>query len=121
MMAVDRHPKPTLGELLGEWLPSGRRQLATTPVVDIVSNSLEVTPGAVFFALPGGRSHGLDYAQDAQQRGAAVIVYEADAGGQVEPLVTVPMRWVSLICPTAWGRLPIAFLIPPMFLPRSSG
>lgn len=47
-------------------------------VNDIVMDSRQVTPGAVFVAGSGARSHGLQYAEQACARGASVILWEPD-------------------------------------------
>lgn len=66
-----------LATLLGQ---PARADLQACLVQDITSNSREVTGGAVFFALQGASSHGLDYVADALQRGASAIVWEAASG-----------------------------------------
>jgi UDP-N-acetylmuramoyl-L-alanyl-D-glutamate--2,6-diaminopimelate ligase len=62
-----------LGELLG---PAAGPH-AATPVTDLVSDSRQVTPGAAFVALPGERSHGLDFAASALASGAAIVLHDA--------------------------------------------
>src|SRR5262245_28463657 len=44
------------------------------------SDSREVTPGRLFFALPGERVDGFDYAAVAAKAGAAAVVVAADRG-----------------------------------------
>ena len=44
---------------------------------DLVSNSADMTPGALFVALPGIRSNGIDYAADAVKAGAVAVLYDA--------------------------------------------
>jgi UDP-N-acetylmuramoyl-L-alanyl-D-glutamate--2,6-diaminopimelate ligase len=95
MMAVKQESKSTLAGLLGDLLPAGRVELADVPVVDIASDSRQVTPGTVFFALGGRDNHGLDHVLDAQQRGAAVVVFESDSAGRVAPLVAIPSLRVT--------------------------
>ncbi|KAF0095712.1 MAG: UDP-N-acetylmuramoyl-L-alanyl-D-glutamate--2 6-diaminopimelate ligase [Puniceicoccaceae bacterium 5H] len=41
-------------------------------------DSRRVAPGAVFFALPGRRTHGLKYIEEAMDRGATAIVTDQD-------------------------------------------
>ena len=51
-----------------------------TQVVDITLDSREVRAGALFLALRGGRSHGLEFAADAAARGASAVLWEPGAG-----------------------------------------
>jgi UDP-N-acetylmuramoyl-L-alanyl-D-glutamate--2,6-diaminopimelate ligase len=62
----------SLGELLGA-RAGGYGRLAIT---DLTLDSRQVTPGAAFVALAGGREHGLKYATEALARGAAIVLYE---------------------------------------------
>lgn len=66
-----------LGELLG---PAAGAHAATV-ITDLVSDSRELSPGAAFVALPGARSHGLDFAPAALAAGAAIVLYEASGSG----------------------------------------
>ncbi len=50
---------------------------------DLTQNSREVRPGAAFLACRGTRHHGLEFAADVAQRGAAAILWEPD--GCIEP------------------------------------
>ena len=63
----------TLGELLGRGveLPS---DLATMPIAGLAADSREVKPGFLFAALPGVKTDGARFIQDALQRGAAAIL-----------------------------------------------
>ncbi|MEO6184845.1 MAG: Mur ligase family protein, partial [Steroidobacteraceae bacterium] len=47
-------------------------------LTDLTLDSRKVRPGAAFLACRGARRHGLDFAQDVAQRGAAAIVWETD-------------------------------------------
>jgi len=82
--------KLTLGTLLGELLPPDRQDLAGLTVHDIASDSRQIESGAVFFALGGLTSHGLDHLHEALQRGAAAVVYQSDLQRRVAPLTAVP-------------------------------
>ena len=77
-----------LGELLGT--AAGPR--AGILVTDLVSDSRQVTPGAAFVALPGERSHGLDFAASALASGAAIVLHEpaADGAAASGALLAVP-------------------------------
>lgn len=72
MMAAERILATTLGRLLG----SDAGAYADVEVADLVLDSREVTPGAVFIALAGEREHGLNYFEQAVARGAAAVLYE---------------------------------------------
>lgn len=45
---------------------------------DITLDSRQVTPGCLFLAARGAKTHGLDYAKDALDRGAVAIAWEPD-------------------------------------------
>src|SRR5436305_1580677 len=47
-------------------------------VTDVVVDSREVTPGALFVALPGTRTDGLSFVDDAMSAGAAAALVAAD-------------------------------------------
>ena len=72
MAAVLAPREMTLGALLGA--EAGRH--AELVVTDLVSDNRDVTPGAAFVAVAGQRSHGLDFADDARARGAAIVLYD---------------------------------------------
>lgn len=75
MMAAVATAVMSLGELLGP----AAGDLAGLEIHDLVADSRQVEPGAAFVALPGLRGHGLDFADDARARGAAVVIYEPTA------------------------------------------
>lgn len=50
---------------------------ANRAIHGIAVDSRDVTPGALFIAYPGLRTHGLVFARDAVARGATAIVYDA--------------------------------------------
>lgn len=79
----------TLGDLLGD----DAGALQEMPVTGICSDSRNIIPGEVFFALPGTASHGLDYLQDVVRAQAAAVVYEPVAGST--PLIGLPSVAVS--------------------------
>ena len=68
----------TLGELLGRGveLPP---DLATVPIAGLAADSREVKPGFLFAALPGVKTDGARFIQDALQRGAAAVLVAAGA------------------------------------------
>ena len=82
------------GMPLAEVLP-GIRPLPALEVAGIASDSRAVRPGDLFLAVPGGRSHGMDYAAAAAAGGAVAIA--ADPAGLADesapvgvPVVRVP-------------------------------
>lgn len=83
MMAAVATMVMSLGELLGP----AAGDLAGLEIHDLVADSRQVGPGAAFVALPGLHGHGLDFADDARARGAAVVVYEPSAA---HPTVAAP-------------------------------
>lgn len=69
----------TLNDLMclssGSWMPAApSTEQLRAPLGRVVIDSREVTPGDVFWALPGTRRHGADFSGDARRRGAACIV-----------------------------------------------
>ena len=59
----------TLRDLMGSEAPE-------VEISDLAYSSQSVTPGALFFCVPGFRSDGHDFAPDAVERGAAALVSE---------------------------------------------
>ena len=51
---------------------------AQTQVSGLVTDSRRVTPNSAFFALPGLRTNGNEYLQEALDRGAKVIISESE-------------------------------------------
>ena len=66
----------TRGRALGELLGSGAGGYARLAITDLTLDSRQVTSGAAFVAVEGGREHGLAYAAEALVRGAAIVLYE---------------------------------------------
>jgi UDP-N-acetylmuramoyl-L-alanyl-D-glutamate--2,6-diaminopimelate ligase len=62
-----------LGQLLGPLAPAA---LAGRPVADLCLDSRRATPGALFLAVGGGRTHGLEFATRAAAAGATLIAWE---------------------------------------------
>jgi UDP-N-acetylmuramoyl-L-alanyl-D-glutamate--2,6-diaminopimelate ligase len=75
-------------------------QRAATPMAAhmVVSglslDSRRVRRGDAFFALRGSQGHGIEFAASAVQRGAQVVLAEAPAVEEIEPL-DVPLLWVD--------------------------
>jgi UDP-N-acetylmuramoyl-L-alanyl-D-glutamate--2,6-diaminopimelate ligase len=78
----------TLGDLLGN-AAGGYARLRIT---DLTLDSRGVRPGAAFVAVAGAREHGLKYAREALQRGAAIVLYEptGDSSEPPQPSLAVP-------------------------------
>ncbi|MFH5805056.1 UDP-N-acetylmuramoyl-tripeptide--D-alanyl-D-alanine ligase [Alienimonas sp. DA493] len=72
------------------------------PVSGAAIDSRAVTPGDLFFALPGANSDGHDHAADALGRGAAAVVLARDTGDR--PAVLVPDTAAALARLGAWNR-----------------
>ena len=89
---------------LGEILPGDRLQrpmapeLAATEVRGLAYDSRRVEAGDLFFAFPGSRADGRQFAQDALARGAVAVVSES------EPPPELAARWVTV----KHGRLALA-------------
>jgi len=68
--------------------------LGSAPDVDptitgLSLNTTRVEPGDLFFALPGSRAHGIDFAADAVRQGAVAVL--TDHGGAARAAVDVPV------------------------------
>jgi len=72
----------TLRELMGGGAPE-------VPITGLAYSSASVSPGTLFFCVPGFTSDGHDFAGDAVRRGAAALVSQRPLGLGV-PEVTVP-------------------------------
>ena len=88
MMAALAERDRTLGDLLG----AGAGGYARLGVTDLTLDSRAVRPGAAFLAVPGAREHGLKYARQALERGAAIVLYEPapGSGEPPQPSLAVP-------------------------------
>jgi UDP-N-acetylmuramoyl-L-alanyl-D-glutamate--2,6-diaminopimelate ligase len=63
--------------------------LAGRDIEGISADSRAVTPGMVFFAVPGTKTDGLVFAPQAVQRGAVAIVAERAPAGPIAPAVFI--------------------------------
>ena len=75
----------TLRDLMGNGAPE-------IEVSGLAYSSQSVTPGALFFCVPGFRSDGHDFAPDAVARGAAALVCERPLGLGVPEVVVDDVR-----------------------------
>lgn len=114
MMAAENKPNhPLLSTLLAglaSLKPGQEREIS-----GLTLDSRQVTAGGLFLACAGSRSHGLAYARQALERGAGVILWEADGaegdrlaaalGELPVPLLRVPglSRRVSEIAGRFYG------------------
>ena len=80
----------TLGELLAGFAeaPVG---LADQPVIGLAVDSSAVRPGDVFFALRGGRRHGLEFLDAVRAAGALAVVWEPPYAGPLPPDAAIPL------------------------------
>ena len=67
---------PKLSELLPAEETLAVKGAADRPVAGVTADSRRVTPGSVFFAMPGRRTHGLHHLDEATMRGAVAVVAE---------------------------------------------
>ena len=74
----------TLDQLL-----EGIADAPALPISGITADSRQVGKGSVFLACQGATSHGLDFAEQAIDAGAAAIVWDSATGGAID--VAVPM------------------------------
>jgi UDP-N-acetylmuramoyl-L-alanyl-D-glutamate--2,6-diaminopimelate ligase len=75
----------TLRDLMGNGAPE-------VEISGLAYSSQSVTPGALFFCVPGFRADGHDFAPDAVARGAAALVCERPLGLGVPELVVDDVR-----------------------------
>jgi UDP-N-acetylmuramoyl-L-alanyl-D-glutamate--2,6-diaminopimelate ligase len=75
----------TLRELMGNGAPD-------VHLSGLAYTSTSVTPGALFFCVPGFRADGHDFAPDAVERGAAALVCERPLGLGVPEVVVDDVR-----------------------------
>src|SRR5262245_2802283 len=61
-------------------------------VRDLAYDTRTVTPGAAFFCVPGARADGHDFAAQAVENGAVVLVVERAVGPEVPQLVVPDAR-----------------------------
>lgn len=89
-MLADVQVRKSLPQLLAGLEVAGVPDLE---VSDLVLDSRQVTPGTLFAACAGARSHGLAHASQAAAAGAAAVLWEPDgriAPGDELPAVAVP-------------------------------
>lgn len=89
-------------------LPVEGTASADLEVTGISSDSRQVKPGAVFFALAGTKADGATYAADAARRGAAAIVAGSAIAGLPVPVLAVddPRLALALSAARYFGKQP---------------
>ncbi len=73
-------------------------------VVNITNNSRTVVPGSAFVCVPGKNSDGHDYAFEALEKGAAVVVAQRDLGLERQVIVDNTAAAYSLMSANFFGR-----------------
>ena len=91
----------TLGSLLAGIAPV-ERDLELT---DLTLDSRQVRPGGAFLACRGARHHGLEFATEVAQRGAAAILYEPEVG---RALPELPLAESQIVLTPVAGLAPRA-------------
>ncbi len=81
-----------LERLIAALAPEAVLNQAPVEVRDLAYDTRAVTPGALFFAVPGAQVDGHDFAAEAVERGAAAVAVERDAGVDVPQLVVPDAR-----------------------------
>ena len=91
-------------------LPSAQADLSGLEVTGLSSDSRQVSPGSLFFALAGSKADGAAYAADAATRGASAIVAAAASGldGLPVPVLRVedPRLALALCAARFFGAQP---------------
>lgn len=89
MPAEHMNLSPTLAELM-----RGIVEAPALPLEGIASDSRKVANGYLFLACPGIGGHGMDYLEQAVERGAAAVAFDSDtANAPVKPplpMIAVP-------------------------------
>ena len=93
-MTESRHRARSVSLL---WLLDGIAAIPETAacVSDLTLDSREAAPGSLFFALPGRQFHGLQFAAQAHERGASVVLWEPGEGAA--PPVLPPSVFVAQV------------------------
>ncbi|MDG4549671.1 MAG: UDP-N-acetylmuramoyl-L-alanyl-D-glutamate--2,6-diaminopimelate ligase [Candidatus Contendobacter sp.] len=79
---MSRAPRMTLGDLLAGFV-AVPAELAEQPVGGLAADSGSVRPGDLFFALRGGRRHGLEFLDMARAAGARAVLWEPPYEGSL--------------------------------------
>jgi UDP-N-acetylmuramoyl-L-alanyl-D-glutamate--2,6-diaminopimelate ligase len=60
-------------------------------ITDLTMDSREIRPGALFVAMPGLRTHGIEFAAQAMQLGAAAVVWDPATVSSPAPCLAIPV------------------------------
>src|SRR3954463_2146570 len=94
-----------LGRVIAALEPTEVRGRAPVEVRDLAYNADAVTPGALFFCVPGARADGHDFAPEAVERGAVALVVERPLGLDVPQLVVPATRpAMAIVADEFFGR-----------------
>lgn len=95
---------------LGEILPSAALEAAAIEVSSLAFDDRAVSPGALFFCVPGLTRDGHDFAGKAKQQGAVAIVVERPVGAGIPEVLVPDARAVMGMAANRFERSPSADL-----------
>src|SRR5512141_1618450 len=72
------------------------RPIATTVITEAVIDSRQVIPGSLFVAIPGEKTDGHDYINEAFKRGASFALIQRDAGADAA-VPTLDLRTITSV------------------------
>ena len=81
-----------LERVIAALAPTAVANRASVEVRDLAYDARQVTPGALFFAYPGAKADGHDFAADAVARGAVAVVVERELPLAVPQVVVADAR-----------------------------
>ncbi len=90
--------------LLKELLPSVCSEFGELNITGITSNSACVEKGSMFFCISGTKFDGHNFATDAAQKGAAVIIAEKDTGVKNQIIVNDTRAFYAKASAKWWGE-----------------
>ncbi|MHB8470040.1 MAG: UDP-N-acetylmuramoyl-L-alanyl-D-glutamate--2,6-diaminopimelate ligase [Gaiellaceae bacterium] len=83
---------------------------APAEVADLAYDARAVTPGALFFCVPGARADGHDFAAEAVERGAVALVVERQLESPVPQILVPDARAAMAVAADAFFERPTAEL-----------
>jgi len=104
---VERHNKQTMAlrELIEGVERVSMSGTANPSILSVACDSRQITPGALFFALPGQKADGNKFLSDAIARGAVAIASPEPRSAEIKPGIA----WVELVPGTERRALAPAF------------
>jgi UDP-N-acetylmuramoyl-L-alanyl-D-glutamate--2,6-diaminopimelate ligase len=104
------------------WLLDG---LATVPptvarVEELTLDSRDVQPGSLFLAVPGHSAHGLQFAAEAIERGAAAVLWDPDGMTPEAAAAGAALSGAAVFCAPVAGLKHLVGLIADRFFGRPS-